>query len=464
MLGLPMALTNLPLPEREIVAPAAVPAGSRNSCQFCGRGGRGTRSRRSRYARADADESLLLQGGGVCPPTVADVPRDLHVGVGIASVADDGAPEAAPVGAGPHAITICLVPAPLLALARLARGRARNQLLLALGAEALRERVGVPLGLERVEGDRDRGRHRGGGKRAMPPPDGADQGCRASIACVMRLSSGCPGTRKNTPSKTQNDSPPQREPRSGHGAAIPFERISERASPVRAPSPRGSCAPTQATRTLDAPTSSIGRNLAKGQTGLSITAFDLPTQTGYDPDHVLARGEVGKVGVSIVNKKDMHQLLDGIPLGEMNTSMTINATAAWLLALYVTVAEENEVDRAAPRRDDPERHHQGVPGPRHLRLPARPLDAPDRRHGRVHGQRDPEVEPDQCLQLPPAGGRERRRSRRSPTPSPPRSPSWTRSRRAARSPTRISPRSSAGSASSSTPASGSSRSTRSSAP
>src|SRR5436190_21200712 len=88
------------------------------------------------------------------------------------------------------------------------------------------------------------------------------------------------------------------------------------------------------------------RNLAKGQTGLSV-AFDLPTQTGYDPDHVLARGEVGKVGVSIAHKGDMHALLDGIPLGEMNTSMTINATAAWLLALYVTVAGENGVERAA---------------------------------------------------------------------------------------------------------------------
>jgi (2R)-ethylmalonyl-CoA mutase len=86
-------------------------------------------------------------------------------------------------------------------------------------------------------------------------------------------------------------------------------------------------------------------NLAKGQTGLSI-AFDLPTQTGYDPDHVLARGEVGKVGVSVAHKGDMHQLLDGIPLDEMNTSMTINATAAWLLGLYVTVAEENGVERA----------------------------------------------------------------------------------------------------------------------
>jgi (2R)-ethylmalonyl-CoA mutase len=87
------------------------------------------------------------------------------------------------------------------------------------------------------------------------------------------------------------------------------------------------------------------RNLAKGQTGLSI-AFDLPTQTGYDPDHELARGEVGKVGVSIAHKGDMHALLDGIPLNEMNTSMTINATAAWLLALYVATAEENGAERA----------------------------------------------------------------------------------------------------------------------
>src|ERR687893_231242 len=88
------------------------------------------------------------------------------------------------------------------------------------------------------------------------------------------------------------------------------------------------------------------KNLAKGQTGLSV-AFDLPTQTGYDPDHELSRGEVGKVGVSIAHKGDMHTLLDGIPLNEMNTSMTINATAAWLLALYMTVAEENGLDVSA---------------------------------------------------------------------------------------------------------------------
>jgi (2R)-ethylmalonyl-CoA mutase len=87
-------------------------------------------------------------------------------------------------------------------------------------------------------------------------------------------------------------------------------------------------------------------NLAKGQTGLSI-AFDLPTQTGYDPDHELARGEVGKVGVPVSHRGDMHTLLDGIPLGEMNTSMTINATAAWLLALYIVTAEDNGVEPTA---------------------------------------------------------------------------------------------------------------------
>ncbi len=84
------------------------------------------------------------------------------------------------------------------------------------------------------------------------------------------------------------------------------------------------------------------RNLAKGQTGLSI-AFDLPTQTGYDPDHELARGEVGKVGVSIAHRGDMRTLLHDIPLDQMNTSMTINATAAWLLALYIVAAEEEGV-------------------------------------------------------------------------------------------------------------------------
>ncbi len=87
------------------------------------------------------------------------------------------------------------------------------------------------------------------------------------------------------------------------------------------------------------------KNLAKGQTGLSI-AFDLPTQTGYDADHPLARGEVGKVGVPVGHLGDMRTLLDGIPLDRMNTSMTINATAAWLLALYIALADEQGISRA----------------------------------------------------------------------------------------------------------------------
>src|SRR2546425_11474165 len=85
------------------------------------------------------------------------------------------------------------------------------------------------------------------------------------------------------------------------------------------------------------------RNLEKGQTGLSV-AFDLPTQTGYDSDDELAHGEVGKVGVPISHRGDMAALLDGVPLTEMNTSMTINATAAWLLALYIVTAEQQRVD------------------------------------------------------------------------------------------------------------------------
>ncbi|HWU88774.1 MAG TPA: methylmalonyl-CoA mutase family protein, partial [Kofleriaceae bacterium] len=90
------------------------------------------------------------------------------------------------------------------------------------------------------------------------------------------------------------------------------------------------------------------RNLAAGQTGLSI-AFDLPTQCGYDPDHPLARPEIGKVGVPIASIDDMHALFDGIPIERMNTSMTINGTAVWLLALYVAVARERGVPEAGLR-------------------------------------------------------------------------------------------------------------------
>ena len=86
------------------------------------------------------------------------------------------------------------------------------------------------------------------------------------------------------------------------------------------------------------------KNLSKGQTGISV-AFDLPTQTGYDSDHILSKGEVGKVGVPICHIGDMRSLFNQIPLDKMNTSMTINATAAWLLSLYVAVADEQGIDR-----------------------------------------------------------------------------------------------------------------------
>ena len=86
-------------------------------------------------------------------------------------------------------------------------------------------------------------------------------------------------------------------------------------------------------------------NLTRGQTGLSI-AFDLPTQTGYDADHALAKGEVGKVGVPVSHLGDMLTLFDGLPLDQMNTSMTINATAPWLFALYIAAAEKQGVARA----------------------------------------------------------------------------------------------------------------------
>ena len=85
-------------------------------------------------------------------------------------------------------------------------------------------------------------------------------------------------------------------------------------------------------------------NLEKGQTGLSI-AFDLPTQTGYDPEDLMSRGEVGKVGVSIASLNDMRILFEGLPLAQMNTSMTINATAVWLYSLYIALADE----QGAPR-------------------------------------------------------------------------------------------------------------------
>ena len=167
------------------------------------------------------------------------------------------------------------------------------------------------------------------------------------------------------------------------------------------------------------------KNLAKGQTGLSV-AFDLPTQTGYDCDHVLAKGEVGKVGVPICHLGDMRALFDGIPLASMNTSMTINATAAWLMALYIAVADEQGAPRTSPHRHHPERHHQGISLARHLRVSAGAVDAADQgrrscsppkrfRNG-IRSMSAPII----CRK------RARRRCRSSPSRSPPPSPCSTR--------------------------------------
>ncbi len=144
-------------------------------------------------------------------------------------------------------------------------------------------------------------------------------------------------------------------------------------------------------------------NIARGQTGLSV-AFDLPTQTGYDPDDPLAHGEVGKVGVPVAHLGHMQQLLDGIPVGEMNTSMTINATAAWLLGLYVANAEDQGVAAAQLRGTTQNDIVKEYLSRGTYIFPPRPSRRLDRRHGRVLRGAHPEVEPDQRLQLPPAGG------------------------------------------------------------
>ncbi len=166
-------------------------------------------------------------------------------------------------------------------------------------------------------------------------------------------------------------------------------------------------------------------NLAKGQTGLSI-AFDLPTQTGYDPDHVLARGEVGKVGVPVAHLGHMSELLDGIPVGEMNTSMTINAPAAWLFGLYVANAEDQGVPSKELRgttQNDIVKEYLSRGTYIFPPLPSRRLD---RRHDRVLRGVGAAVEPDERVQLPPARGGRDARCRSWPTRWPRRSACSTR--------------------------------------
>ncbi len=119
--------------------------------------------------------------------------------------------------------------------------------------------------------------------------------------------------------------------------------------------------------------------LEQGQTGLSV-AFDLPTQIGYDSDHSLAAGEVGKVGVPINSLSDMELLFNGIPLDKVSTSMTINATAAILMAIYIAVGEKQGVKPADPAGHDPERRSQGIRSQGNLYLSASALDAAGHEH------------------------------------------------------------------------------------
>src|ERR1700746_2143877 len=143
-------------------------------------------------------------------------------------------------------------------------------------------------------------------------------------------------------------------------------------------------------------------NLTRGQTGLSV-AFDLPTQTGYDSDHPLAQGEGGKVGVPIAHLGDMRALFEGIPLERMNTSLTINATAPWLLALLVATAEGQGAERralAGTTQNDVIKEYLSRGPP--LFPPGPEPQAPRRRH-RLHLPRDAALEPDECLLLSPAG-------------------------------------------------------------
>ena len=122
--------------------------------------------------------------------------------------------------------------------------------------------------------------------------------------------------------------------------------------------------------------------IAAGGTGLSV-AFDLPTLMGRDPDHPLSLGEVGKCGVNITSLADMERLFDGISLGDITTSMTINSPAPMIFAMYLVVAEKQGADWQTHLRDDSERHPQRVHRAEGIHLPAAAVDAADHRHLRV---------------------------------------------------------------------------------
>ena len=139
--------------------------------------------------------------------------------------------------------------------------------------------------------------------------------------------------------------------------------------------------------------------LGNGQTGLSV-AFDMPTLMGYDTDHALSRGEFGRCGVAVSSLADMEMLFDGIPLGEISTSMTINGPAAIIWAMYIAAAEKQGVPIERLRGHPSERHPEGVHSPERVHLPPRALDAVGGGHHRVRHEAHARVEHDQRQRLP----------------------------------------------------------------
>ena len=193
--------------------------------------------------------------------------------------------------------------------------------------------------------------------------------------------------------------------------------------------------------------------------GLS-TAFDMPTLMGYDSDHARSLGEVGREGVAVDSLADMETLFSGIPLGEVSTSMTINAPAAMLLAFYVCVGEQQGDAAGRAARDDPDGHPQGVHRAEGMDLPARALDAARHRHGRVLRTQSCPLGTRSRSPATTSARPDRTRCRSSRSRSPTASPTSTRGSSAGSTSTS----SRRGSRSSSTPTSTSSRRSRSTAP
>ena len=204
----------------------------------------------------------------------------------------------------------------------------------------------------------------------------------------------------------------------------------------------GRCASTPVTPAPKNRTRATASCWSRGRAGLSV-AFDLPTQIGYDADDPMALGEVGKVGVSISSLRDMERLFEGIPLDKVSTSMTINAPAAVLLAMYIAVGKRQGVEPSQAARHGAERHPQGVHRARDVHLPAQAVDAADHRPVRLLQNRLSRTGTRSASAATTSARRAAPPCRRSPSRSPTASPTcrrrstpgwmWTTSRRSCRS-------------------------------